>query len=1066
MSAEPVRLALGLLKARLTAWRRQYPVVLALALATATGFLLPSLAGLLHSRGMPVRLDRPVSLLGRQVIPADLICLVLALAICVVILRTRASIRRDLAGGARRLLGALQNTDSPHQLSRGAPPDASTLGAAIACSLFDLTLVLIIQGILRVPFVAVVAAYTPRAWVDGGFVAVVCASVLFMLFHLYRTSRPLAEYLVWVGLDQIAPTSGYGHDDPPSASPRSAPRPGATPQSAEPALSAGFLPAQPAVPTLTPAGPPTDASTGATRPAAVAPEPGTEEDATPIVAPAAPMQAEKIAAHLEGRSLWAGEYEIKEKIGRGAMAFVYKAYARSLDTTVAVKVLSSRLAQEPPFKSRFHAEARRVAALHHPNIIEVHHFGEEDGVPYIAMRYVPGGTLKERLQGLGGPMELRAAARVTAQVASALQHAHEAGCVHLDVKPANVLLGNAGWPLLSDFGISRTVGDAREDDQEIVGTPYYSSPEQCQRLPLDGRSDQYALAVMFYELVTGQPPFRGETPAELTAQHVGAPPLCPRELNPGIPGPVEEAVLRALEKRPEDRFPTVGDFGAALVESVERSQGVQLETKQSIVAVAPRLMALVLLSVVAPLLGGLPRPDLPLFRAFTLNWPINLATALLQVALLASIRWQLIGLGSRLLRAAVDALDVLTRVHVRLGTDAEGPLHVGAWRNRLVGSAESIVNVTYLFLVYQIVGPSLVKTAALLLNPNAETLIATAVVALVLLVAVAIVVKVHRANGSIAAACASAICWGFISAMPMVEKRVYEQLSLQWLAKLIVGLLVMAIFLRARERVHGVVRGFAIPLANQLLRELRWGYSPDQAAAQRQCIEQTCDRLVDVVYFIVGYSIIALPLQRVLDPLIGSTPAAVVIAAGVVIVSGLLLRRLFLDAGVVATTMGVLMCAQMWMALPLFEGKLVGVSLKWAPYLLIAVPILAILFRERRRVGDVARVVVVPAVDNHLGILLPADNEAQAETRRKRLEEASDRLVDLLYLFLVYVVIVRPLSGALAGAANIGWSHLLIWAMFVPAVVSVAVKFERLIAPTLRGDRPAPPMLVRVSSVD
>src|SRR5579884_1237147 len=306
-----------------------------------------------------------------------------------------------------------------------------------------------------------------------------------------------------------------------------------------------------------------------------------------------------MAVELGGKTLWDGEYEILEPLAQGGMATVYIAHARSLDTNVAVKVLSPRLARDPAFLERFHAEATNIARIHHPNIIEVYKFGVEDGIAYIAMRLVPGGTLKDRLQMVGGQMSLNAAARLTAQVASALQYAHENGLIHLDVKPANILLGSADWPLLSDFGIIRIAGEAREDGHRIAGTPAYMSPEQWQGGELDGRSDEYSLGIMFYELVTGRRPFSGETSVELKAQHVEAVPPRPRELNPGIPGPVEEVMLRALEKRPEDRFPTIGDFGTALVEAVERSRGMQLETKQAIIKSAPNLVALVGLSVVA-----------------------------------------------------------------------------------------------------------------------------------------------------------------------------------------------------------------------------------------------------------------------------------------------------------------------------------------------------------------------------------------------------------------------------------------------------------------------------------
>ena len=395
-----------------------------------------------------------------------------------------------------------------------------------------------------------------------------------------------------------------------------------------------------------------------------------------------------MAVDLSVQQLWAGEYEIREKVAQGGMATVYSAYARSLDTTVAIKVLSPRLSRDASFLERFRGEATSIAALHHPNIIEVHHFGEEGGAPYIAMRYVSGGTLKERLEVAGGLMELRAAARLIAQVASALDYAHERGLIHLDVKPANILLGNADWPLLSDFGIVRIAGDAREDGHRVAGTPAYMSPEQWQGLDVDGRSDQYSLALTFYEMVTGRRPFSGGTSAELKAQHLSVEPARPRDLNPGIPGPIEEVMLRAMSKDRDDRFPTIGEFGTALVEAVEESRGMQLETKQAMVAVAPSLVALLFLSAFAPLLASLADTSRPVYSDLTLDWPIRLVFALLQIGLLLGIRWHLIGLATRVFDGVLARVERLTRSAARGAPRGGG---AGAWRRAPRGWAQGLV---------------------------------------------------------------------------------------------------------------------------------------------------------------------------------------------------------------------------------------------------------------------------------------------------------------------------------------------------------------------------------------
>ena len=756
-----------------------------------------------------------------------------------------------------------------------------------------------------------------------------------------------------------------------------------------------------------------------------------------------------MAVELQGHQLWDGEYEVKERLAQGGMATVFTAYARSLDTTVAVKVLSPRLAQDASFRQRFHAEATSIAALHHPNIIEVHHFGEENNVPYIAMRYVPGGTLKDRLKETGGMMDLNSAARLTVQVASALNYAHNAGLIHLDVKPANVLLGAADWPLLSDFGIIRIAGEAREDGHRVAGTPAYMSPEQWQGLPLDGRSDEYSLALMFYEIVTGKRPFSGETSAELKEQHVNEPPPRLRALNPGVPGPVEDVVMKALSKNPDDRFPTTGEFGTALAEAVERSRGMQLETKQAIVSAAPNLVALLVLSVVAPLLSGLANSSTPIFLRLTLDSPIALVTALLQVWLLVGIRWHLIGIITRFLGAVLDGLDQFTRTYVRLGTGSGGPLRLKAWRNAAVGSAEGIVNVAYLFLIYRILGQPVVETVSQLLTVSqAADLTATGVAGLVMLFAAVIVVRVYRKSGAMVAVLALAICWGLVSSMPMVDMQVYGGLSLQWVAKLAVGLAVLITFFAVRKRVQAEVREFVVPLVEQPLGGLKRARSAEESSTRRQIVGRASDGLVNVFYLIVGYPIVATPLRRVLEGLIPKNWAAVLITLAVVLLIALLVLKLRAASGVFPAALGLLLSAPLLMSLPLFEeGYLGGTSLRWAANLIIALGVLAIFLSIRKKVQEAARGIVVPAIDHQLSGLLTAGSEAQAEARHRALGSASDMLVNVVYLLLAYFAAVRPVVGVVSDVTNLAWVSVLVYAVFLAAALLVFISFVRRLLP-------------------
>lgn len=256
-----------------------------------------------------------------------------------------------------------------------------------------------------------------------------------------------------------------------------------------------------------------------------------------------------------------GEFQILEELGRGGMAIVYKAHQRSLDRDIALKVLPGGLADQRDFYQRFRREARAIGMLKHPHIVTVYGFGEEGSIAFIAMEYVSGGTLRHRL---GQPMELPVALEILGQVGSALDYAHSHGVIHRDVKPTNILMeGNRA--VLSDFGIVRVMEETRLTREGTgMGTPEYASPEQIQSLPLDSRSDVYSLGIVAYEMLTGQVPFRAETPLAVVYKQMKQPPPPPRRLNPKMPRRVEAVLLRALKKDPAERYCTAGDFVKAL----------------------------------------------------------------------------------------------------------------------------------------------------------------------------------------------------------------------------------------------------------------------------------------------------------------------------------------------------------------------------------------------------------------------------------------------------------------------------------------------------------------------
>ncbi len=275
---------------------------------------------------------------------------------------------------------------------------------------------------------------------------------------------------------------------------------------------------------------------------------------------------------LVGQTL--GGYRLVERLGQGGMATVYKAYESKLGRYVAIKVLPQFFARDPNFMRRFQREAKAVAQLSHPNIVPIHNYGEQGEFAYIAMQYVEGGTLKHEHDKQLEPEE---ALRLLLPVIRALDYAHERGIVHRDIKPGNILLNEDGWPLLADFGLARMAeASVKLTGTGVgVGTPMYMSPEQGQGLEVDRRTDIYSLGIVLYELLTGDVPFKADTPMAVVVKHMTAAMPMPREVNPEIPEELEQIILKATAKNPENRYQTAAAMAAALKEAMENLSQAQ-----------------------------------------------------------------------------------------------------------------------------------------------------------------------------------------------------------------------------------------------------------------------------------------------------------------------------------------------------------------------------------------------------------------------------------------------------------------------------------------------------------
>ena len=247
-----------------------------------------------------------------------------------------------------------------------------------------------------------------------------------------------------------------------------------------------------------------------------------------------------------------GHFVLERELGHGGMGGVYLARDKMLDRKVAIKVMLKSLGADPAFVERFQREAQAAARLNHPNIAQIYSFGQENGMPYIAMELVSGGSLDKEMEANPGTMDPVRVMKVGQQVADALALAAEQGLVHGDVKPENVLFDADGNAKLVDFGLAAMQGDS----SEIWGTPYYISPEKVRRQKIDYRADIYSLGGTLYHALTGVAPFEGEDATEVVKARFNGPPRKPSEVRADLPPDLDPIIMRMLEVEPSMRYPT------------------------------------------------------------------------------------------------------------------------------------------------------------------------------------------------------------------------------------------------------------------------------------------------------------------------------------------------------------------------------------------------------------------------------------------------------------------------------------------------------------------------------
>ena len=263
--------------------------------------------------------------------------------------------------------------------------------------------------------------------------------------------------------------------------------------------------------------------------------------------------------------LYSGRYQVTHLIARGGMAIVYRAQDTLLNRPVAIKTLYPELSADPLFVEGFRREAQAAANLSHPNIVPVFDWGEDQGTYFIVMELVDGTSLADMLRG-GRTLTASHSASLTSQVAAALGYAHRNGVVHRDIKPGNILIASDGQVKVTDFGIAQamSVEDQIAEEGSVMGTATYFSPEQAEGAPVDGRSDIYSLGVVLYEMLAGRPPFIGDSPVEVSSQHVHGTVPPPSEFNRTIPADLQAIVMEALAKSPDQRYQSAEDLRSDL----------------------------------------------------------------------------------------------------------------------------------------------------------------------------------------------------------------------------------------------------------------------------------------------------------------------------------------------------------------------------------------------------------------------------------------------------------------------------------------------------------------------